>query len=245
MAVALLAAAACSTGGAPATSDEVATADGGAATTMTTGTRPDPATTGTAVPATTVSAVTPPTSGLPAATLPATTLPSGAARRPVLRFADPASVSGWITVDDTVMGGRSDGDVRWAGGALVFAGVVSLENNGGFSSVRSPFDPAIGAAIGDADELLLDVTGDGKTYVLQLRSGPAGQWLHIARFTTAAGQARTEVLSIDAFEPVGSRLDPRPSTPPLDPATVVQVTVYVLDKQVGPFSLALRSLDAR
>jgi hypothetical protein len=143
------------------------------------------------------------------------------------------------------MGGRSDSTVRWADGALLFTGVVSLENNGGFSSARSPFDPAIGAALAGATELVVEATGDGKTYVLQLRSGPSAQALHIARFATTAGQARTHVLPLGGFEPVGRFLDPRPSAPPVDPATVVQLTVYVLDKQAGPFSLSLRSVHAR
>ncbi len=174
-----------------------------------------------------------------------TTRPDTAARRPVLRFAGADSVAGWISVDDTVMGGRSDSTVAWRDGALVFAGTVSLENNGGFSSARSPFDPAIGAAMGDATELLLDATGDGKTYVLQLRSGPSGRALHIARFRTTAGTAETHVLRLDRFEPVGFRLDPLPGAPGVDPAAVAQISLYVLDKQAGPFSLAIRSLDAR
>ena len=104
---------------------------------------------------------------------------------------------------------------------------------------------AIGAAMGDATELLLDATGDGKTYVLQLRSGPSGRALHIARFRTTAGTAETHVLRLDRFEPVGFRLDPLPGAPGVDPAAVAQISLYVLDKQAGPFSLAIRSLDAR
>ena len=196
--------------------------------------------------------VTPGTTSGPAATPttgpgePGTTSgPDAASRRPVLRFAGSGSATGWTSVDDTVMGGRSDSTVAWRDGALVFAGTVSLENNGGFSSARSPFDPAIGSAMGDATELLLDAAGDGKTYVLQLRSQPSGRALHIARFSTTAGTAETHVLRLDRFEPVGFRLDRLPGAPGVDPAAVVQVSLYVLDKQAGPFSLAIRSLDAR
>jgi len=205
----------------------------------------------TTAPATTVATVAAPaatstsTAGAAAPTTGAGSTAGTAAGRPVLRFTEPASVAGWLSVDDTVMGGRSDSTVRWADGALLFSGVVSLENNGGFSSVRSPFDPAIGAALADATELVVEATGDGKTYVLQLRSGPSAQALHIARFATTAGQAKAHVLPLAGFEAVGFRLDPRPSAPPVDPATVVQLSLYVLDKQAGPFSLSLRSILAR
>jgi len=242
--VAAVLAAACSGG------DGVTPAGTPAATTA----GPDGAT--NAAPATTAPAATTATVAAPAATSTSTagaaapTTGAGstagtAAGRPVLRFTEPASVAGWLSVDDTVMGGRSDSTVRWADGALLFSGVVSLENNGGFSSVRSPFDPAIGAALAGATELVVEATGDGKTYVLQLRSGPSAQALHIARFTTTAGQAKAHVLPLAGFEAVGFRLDPRPSAPPVDPATVVQLSLYVLDKQAGPFSLSLRSILAR
>lgn len=57
----------------------------------------------------------------------------------LIDFASPASVARWSAIDDVVMGGishsRLDHDPAGHG---VFAGVVSLERNGGFASVRSP-----------------------------------------------------------------------------------------------------------
>ena len=48
-----------------------------------------------------------------------------------------SSPSDWRIVDDVVMGGRSDGSFRINdAGNGVFEGSISLENNGGFSSVR-------------------------------------------------------------------------------------------------------------
>ncbi|MEM1095477.1 MAG: CIA30 family protein [Bacteroidota bacterium] len=44
----------------------------------------------------------------------------------------------WYIVNDGVMGGLSQGNANLQDDALYFAGRVSLENNGGFSSVRSP-----------------------------------------------------------------------------------------------------------
>ena len=43
---------------------------------------------------------------------------------------------GWIIVDDNVMGGRSEGNISVNDkGYGIFEGEVSLENNGGFSSM--------------------------------------------------------------------------------------------------------------
>ena len=43
----------------------------------------------------------------------------------------------WRNVDDVVMGGVSSSSMRIEEGVAVFKGEVSLENNGGFASVRS------------------------------------------------------------------------------------------------------------
>jgi len=45
----------------------------------------------------------------------------------------------WFVLNDGVMGGRSGGQAEYTENSLVFKGTVSLENNGGFASIRSPF----------------------------------------------------------------------------------------------------------
>ncbi|PTX61152.1 complex I intermediate-associated protein 30 (CIA30) [Kordia periserrulae] len=45
----------------------------------------------------------------------------------------------WQITNDGVMGGLSQGDVRFTDNGVVFSGMISLENNGGFSSYRSQY----------------------------------------------------------------------------------------------------------
>ena len=45
----------------------------------------------------------------------------------------------WQVINDGVMGGRSRGVARLTETTLIFEGNISLENNGGFSSLKSPF----------------------------------------------------------------------------------------------------------
>ncbi len=184
-----------------------------------------------------------PTTGTP--DVDATSEPTSAddTARSVVAFAEAASVDGWSNVDDTVMGGVSASTTSWESGRLVFAGDLSLENNGGFASVRGPADPGYGEAISDATALVVDAEGDDRTYVLQLRT--ADESLYITRFTTTDGAAERYVLPLAAFEPVTRFLEPSPSTPPLDASTVVQIAVYVLDAQEGSFRLAIGGIDAQ
>ncbi len=47
--------------------------------------------------------------------------------------------STWYSVNDGVMGGRSEGSVSYLEDRLAFKGNISFENNGGFASVRSDY----------------------------------------------------------------------------------------------------------
>ena len=48
-------------------------------------------------------------------------------------------VSNWSVINDGVMGGLSKGRLTDTDSGVLFYGTVSLENNGGFASYRSPF----------------------------------------------------------------------------------------------------------
>lgn len=45
----------------------------------------------------------------------------------------------WFVVVDGVMGGRSQGTVMQSEESIIFRGSISLENNGGFASLRTPY----------------------------------------------------------------------------------------------------------
>lgn len=160
-------------------------------------------------------------------------------------FGDARNAATWTTLNDPVMGGKSTSRAQFGNGGLVFSGDVSLENNGGFASVRGPVDPDTARRASGATSLRVRAVGDGKTYMLKL--GTAGQpWSYIQRFPTEAGVERDYELPIGDFEPVGQRLKPAPEAPQtLDPALISQVAVYILDKQPGPFEITVREIDAQ
>ena len=76
-----------------------------------------------------------------------------------------------VGLDDVVMGGRSSGAFSLnADGFGVFQGDVSLENNGGFSSVRYRFQ-TIG--IKGCTRVVIRLKGDGKKYQFRIKSNSA------------------------------------------------------------------------
>jgi hypothetical protein len=153
-------------------------------------------------------------------------------------------VAAWTTVNDPVMGGQSTSSTAFGDGGLVFSGSLSLANNGGFASARSPENADIGRKAAGANAFRVRATGDGKTYLL--KAGAAGQpYSYVQRFSTQAGVERDYDLPVRDFEPVGMRLNPAPDAPrTLDPSTLSQVAIYILDKQQGPFTITVRGIDA-
>lgn len=85
--------------------------------------------------------------------------------------------------------------------------------------------------------------GDGKTYLVKVETGQP--WSYIQRFATDAGVQRTYDLSVGGFEPVGRFLNPAPEAPrTLDPSTINRVSIYILDKQAGPFEITVSAIVA-
>lgn len=187
----------------------------------------------------------------PATTTSTTSSPSSAV---LVAFPDPASTEGWINVDDSVMGGVSASESSWfaigSSGALLFTGILSTESNGGFASTLGPADVTIGERAAGSTALRVQAQGDGRTYLLQLRAGRNGNERWIARFTPPSAPANSQTtdasvtVPIASFEAVDRFLRPLNSSDQLDPSTIVQLGIYVLDAQVGEFRLLLQSVDA-
>ena len=185
-----------------------------------------------------------------ATTLPLTTTTTAPAGVTLFDFAEPGSVEGWANVDDTVMGGVSASSATWEDGALVFGGFVSLDNNGGFTSVVSPrtpglADPALasGAAQGGAaGSILVAGAGDGRNYVLQLRATGGGQQLWTQTFTLPA-EGGVAGLPLSGFAASDFRLEPV-APAPVDLARIEAIAIYLADGVAGPFRLAVTRIAA-
>jgi hypothetical protein len=102
----------------------------------------------------------------------------------------------WFVVNDTVMGGLSESRLVVGAHFIEFKGDVSLQNNGGFASVRTPFT----LENKNAEQLSVVVKGDGKQYQLRLRvdqylDGPA----FVYKFQTTANKTQTLVVTEEDF----------------------------------------------
>lgn len=163
-------------------------------------------------------------------------------RRCLIDFETATSVDNWSAVDDAVMGGVSQSRLRHdPAGHAAFEGVVSLERNGGFASVRSP---VLDFGAPGATAYLLEVRGDGQRYKLNLRTEDAFDGVsYRAAFTAPALAWTTIILACGDFHP-SFRGRIVPDAPRLDLAKVRQIGLMITDRQAGPFSLAIRSVSS-
>ena len=99
--------------------------------------------------------------------------------------------SNWRVVDDVVMGGRSSGSFTIdENGHGVFKGNVSLENNGGFSSLRYRFKKLKTKGY---TKVVLRVKGDGKSYQFRVKANSSDYYSYIGKFNTKTAWETIEI----------------------------------------------------
>lgn len=184
-------------------------------------------------------------------TLAATTLVLGAwaaspqakdEERVLFDFRDPDASKAWQNVNDDVMGGLSEGRLRITGrGTLEFYGVLSLENRGGFASVRSK-PQRLGLV--DGDRIVARVRGDGRQYYLNLLV-PTRRvaFSYRASFETKPGKWQDLSIPLSEFQAT-SFGRPLKGAAPLEPAKVNSIGFLLADKKAGPFKLEVEYLKA-
>ena len=147
----------------------------------------------------------------------------------------------WQTVNDGVMGGRSVGRFKLnAEKKLEFFGNLSLENNGGFASVR-----ARGAQLGleKGDLIVARVRGDGREYNFNLYAQRNLEgYSYRQSFTTMKGEWIEVHLPVDKFVATWrGRVFPNEK---LDPSKVTGLGILLGDKKPGPFKLEIDWIKA-
>jgi hypothetical protein len=144
----------------------------------------------------------------------------------------------WRTVHDGVMGGVSTGRVESAGEALRFSGKLSLENNGGFASVRR----LLTEDLSEARAVRMVVRGDGRRYQLRLRQDDRVDGVAWRALFDTGPDWRVIEVPFSAFEPV-FRGRPVPDAGALLPDQLRQLGLMIADKQAGPFELEVRAIQ--
>ncbi len=156
--------------------------------------------------------------------------------RVLFKFDDPEAAEAWQTVNDGVMGGRSDGRFKInEDKKMEFFGTLSLENNGGFASVR-----ARGSTfkLKKGDVIVARVRGDGRQYNFNLYTQQnLGGYSYRQSFDTNKNEWIDVEFPIEKFVATWrGQVFPNEK---LDPGEVTGLGFLLGDKKAGPFKLEI------
>ncbi|MFC2113066.1 CIA30 family protein [Bacteroidota bacterium] len=124
----------------------------------------------------------------------------------IFDFKNNSDLSGWQVVDDVVMGGKSNGKLYLnSEGHGVFEGSVSLENNGGFSSIRYRIKSGQTEGYSKA---IIQLKGDGKEYQFWVKLNQSDYYSYIINFNTTGDWQTLEIPLIEMYPSFrGRKLD--------------------------------------
>ena len=154
--------------------------------------------------------------------------------RTLFSFDSPEAAKLWQTVNDGVMGGRSVGQFKInEDKKMEFFGTLSLENNGGFASVRSR-EAKLGLKKGDS--IVIRVRGDGRDYNFRLNVPRSiGRNSYRQSLKTKNDEWIEVTLPLDKFVATWrGRVFPNEK---FDPSNITGMGIQLSDKNAGPFKL--------
>lgn len=145
----------------------------------------------------------------------------------------------WHIVNDGVMGGLSSSKAIVENNKIIFSGKVSLENNGGFASLRSPvkdynFEQVSGIEI--------KIKGDGKRYSISMKETIYFTGLfYTYTFETKKDEWITVKISFDMFKSYyfGKEVNSGEKIPLNN---IKEISLLIGDKQQGRFKAEIEYL---
>ncbi len=158
----------------------------------------------------------------------------------IFDFNKNSNISDWEITDDVVMGGESNGQFLLDNnGNGVFKGDVSLENNGGFSSVKYKFKPK---NIEGYTTIVLKLKGDGKTFQFRIKSDVAQHHSYIAKFETAEDWQTIEIQLSELYPVLRGRTL---SLPNFSDNILTEVAFLIANRKNESFLLKIASIGLK
>jgi NADH dehydrogenase [ubiquinone] 1 alpha subcomplex assembly factor 1 len=155
-------------------------------------------------------------------------------------FSQQSDIKDWRIINDGVMGGLSRSEFEATkDSTAVFRGVLSLENYGGFASVRSGISKY---DLGDYDGIELRIMGDGRRYQIRVRTDSGYDGVaYKYEFDTAKDTWATIRAPFAEFVATFRGRIVK-DYPLLDTAKIRQIGFLIADGQEGTFRLEIDSI---
>jgi len=149
-------------------------------------------------------------------------------------FTNTASLEDWRIVDDGVMGGKSAGNLYINdNGQGVFEGDISLENYGGFSSIRYYFDAL---TVENYTKVVLLVKGDSKDYQFRIKADSDNYYSYVSTFSTNGDWQEIEIVLKDMYPTFRGR---RLNKPNFSEKNMESISILIGNKKEEHFALLI------
>ena len=158
----------------------------------------------------------------------------------IFEFNADCAIESWQVVDDVVMGGMSFGQCSLnEDGNGLFKGDVSIENNGGFSSIRLNTKPIQTASF---EAIVLRIKGDGSTFQFRVKRSTYERHSYVFNFETS-GQWETISIPLNQMTPRfrGYSLD----LPNFDQEPIEQLGFLKASKKNTAFQLEIKRISLK
>jgi hypothetical protein len=152
---------------------------------------------------------------------------------PIYHF-NQESADDWYLVNDVVMGGRSNGHFQLSEqGHGIFSGQVSLENNGGFSSIRHDLKTQ---AIDPKGSIVIRLKGDGKRYQFRIKANKDDYYSYLHYFETSG---EWEEIKLDLADFYPSFRGRKLAKPNFDQGQIEQISFLIANYRAETFRLEI------
>ena len=145
-----------------------------------------------------------------------------------------SNIKEWRIVNDGVMGGLSVGSFTLSpNGHGLFKGEISLENNGGFSSVRYRFEKL---QVTEDGKITIKLKGDGKNYQFRVKDDSSNYYSYIVTFPTSGEWEEIKISLKDMYPSFrGRKLD----MPNFSKNSIEEIVFLIGNKRTENFTLLI------
>jgi len=158
----------------------------------------------------------------------------------IFNFTKNTVTEDWKVIDDVVMGGESSGSFNLSlDNHGMFTGNISLENNGGFSSVRHKLKKQ---EVTHFNCIVLKIKGDTKNYQFRVKAKSSDYYSYIAPFE-ASGEWQEVQISLKDMYPAfrGKKLDKAN----FDKHYIEEIAFLIANKKQEDFKLLIDFIELR
>lgn len=153
----------------------------------------------------------------------------------IYNFETNQNLKDWNIVNDGVMGGLSESSIQLnKKGNAVFSGEISLENNGGFASVRHQTEIE---NVQNYQYVNLKVKGESSTYQFRIKKNKAEEVHSYVKEFEVTSEWKTLRLKLSDFHPKyrGRRLN----LPNFNADIIQEIAILIGNKKVEKFQIEI------